>query len=312
MADLITTLSEAQFFGRDASSDDPAQSADTAWVHLLPSGQINGRDGRVFVLSDANTVIRQSMTGVDLPIDYEHAIDTNTQAKAVPAAGWIKDLQAREDGIWGQVEWTDSARAMIFGKEYRYLSPVLMYDASTKAIHRIIGAALVHRPNLTLKALSSENISMTPNEDPLAPIRLALGLNAQADTAAIVEALGISVVPDPRKYVPLEAVKELFNETISTKTCLAEVEAETRVNAAMERGHISPGMRSWAVALCATDPASFDDFVNSSPAPFAHLFGPSKVAARHVQGAMSSALQTETTDEGKMAKMLGIDPRRLA
>ena len=313
MTDLITTLSQApnielNIATQAAAQGDQSQKIEATWVHLLPSGHIGGRDGRSFNLINAQDVINKSMTGVDLPIDYEHAIDTNPQARAIPAAGWVKELQAREDGIWGRVEWTDAAHRMIAGKEYRYLSPVLMYDAKSKEVHRIIGAALVHRPNLNLKALSSEHIAATPIEDALTPIRLALGLNEQADAAAIIEALGVNVTPDPRKYVPIEAMKELFVEATSIKAYLAETEAEARVTAAMNQGHLTPAMRGWALALCARDPDSFDNFVNSSSAPYAHLFEPSKLAVRDPFGSAAAALNAEDSDEGKLAKMLGIDP----
>lgn len=317
MTDLITTLSQApnielNIATRTASHGDQSGIVDATWIHLLPSGHIGGRDGRSFNLVNAQDVISKSMTGVDLPIDYEHAIDTNTQARAIPAAGWVKELQVREDGIWGRVEWTDAAHRMIAGKEYRYLSPVLMYDAKSKAVHRIIGAALVHRPNLNLKALSSEQIDAKPIEDALSPLRLALGLNEQADAAAIIEALGINATPDPRKYVPIEAMKELFVEANSIKAYLAETEAEAHVTAAMNQGHLTPAMRGWALALCARDPESFDNFVKSSSAPYAHLFKPSKLAAREPFGSAATARNAEDSDEGKVAKMLGIDPSRLA
>ena len=48
--------------------------------------------------------------GTDLVIDYEHQSLKGGQA---PAAGWIKDLEVREDGLWAQVEWT--------GKVEKYL-----------------------------------------------------------------------------------------------------------------------------------------------------------------------------------------------
>jgi hypothetical protein len=46
------------------------------------------------------------------------------------AAGWIKELQVRDDGIFGRVEWTEAAAAAIKAGEYRYLSPVFFHDQS--------------------------------------------------------------------------------------------------------------------------------------------------------------------------------------
>jgi phage I-like protein len=96
------------------------------WVHLFPSGPMVGRCRRRFDLAEPDAVITDfRKRGVDLPIDYEHQSDT-PEAKRngpVPAAGWIRDLRADDTGLWGRVEWTDTAREMIARHEYRYLSP---------------------------------------------------------------------------------------------------------------------------------------------------------------------------------------------
>ena len=73
-------------------------------VHLLPMGQIKGRDGRRWTLEDAKAVVSASMSeGVDLVIDYEHQVDDPKRRTTgpVPAAGWLRDLMVKPDGIWG-------------------------------------------------------------------------------------------------------------------------------------------------------------------------------------------------------------------
>jgi len=60
--------------------------------------------------------------GVDLVIDYEHQ---SLQGERAPAAGWIKELEARGDGLYARVDWTQQARDYLEKKEYRYFSPVL-------------------------------------------------------------------------------------------------------------------------------------------------------------------------------------------
>jgi phage I-like protein len=92
---------------------DRALNADTAakgapeWVHLLPNGFMQGRDGRSFDLADpGGLILAFQANAIDLPVDYEHQADTpEARLKGpVPAAGWIKELQARADGLWGRVE----------------------------------------------------------------------------------------------------------------------------------------------------------------------------------------------------------------
>ncbi|MFA6721230.1 MAG: phage protease, partial [Candidatus Cloacimonadaceae bacterium] len=70
------------------------------WIRLLPLGEVRLADGRqpFTVTSDSlKEIIRAwRKRGNDLVIDYEH--QTLTSEKAL-AAGWIKELQIRDDGL---------------------------------------------------------------------------------------------------------------------------------------------------------------------------------------------------------------------
>lgn len=141
-----------------AESELRAGPASGQWVQLLPAGRFQGRNGRAFVLDNPQAVIAETSKRGDLPIDYDHQMDDPAARPAngdMRAAGWIKQLEARADGIRGLVDWTDTARNMIQSREYRFLSPVLHHHADGRVV-RLLGAGLVHRPNLALKALSSE------------------------------------------------------------------------------------------------------------------------------------------------------------
>lgn len=72
------------------------------WVHLLPDGASVMRDGRKCILSNPEAVIAQFHADrVDLPIDYEHAADRPEARNHGPvrAAGWIRELASRSDGL---------------------------------------------------------------------------------------------------------------------------------------------------------------------------------------------------------------------
>ena len=84
----------------------------------------------------------------DTVIDYEHQTLKDVIA---PAAGWIKKLLNRgKDGLWAVVDWTDRATEFIQNKEYRFLSPVILFKARDKYTGEEIGAAL-HSSGLTNK-----------------------------------------------------------------------------------------------------------------------------------------------------------------
>ncbi len=279
------------------------------WVHLVPAGQITARDGRSFVNSVPEAVIEAfEANGIDLPIDYEHAND-NPQAKLagpIPAAGWIKELAARKDGIWGRVEWTDRARAMISAREYRFLSPVLMIDKHTKQIFRLKGAGLVHNPALHITALASEQDPM-PNPDFMARLAQMLKLEDGATEDDILAALGkhLSAKPDPREYAPTEAFREQFEELAAFR----EEKARGKVDQAIAQGVMTPAAREWAVDLCMADEASFDTFVAKTGRPYAHLFKENK----HLAGKPpSSETRIDTSPEVQLlCQQLGLTPDRL-
>lgn len=167
------------------------------WVKLFDYGTIRGRDGRgPYILRDlahaqqvvANTTAYQQ--GADLPIDYEHQSQmTAKNGQPAPAAGWIKAVEARSDGIFARVDWTQPAATRIEAKEYRYISPTFAGDgpASTGNVVRIAGAGLTNLPNFTIPAIASQQTeikAMTP-EELLAQIRAACGLPADAIAEAV-------------------------------------------------------------------------------------------------------------------------------
>ena len=161
------------------------------WIALLPAGELHARDGRRWVHDDSAAVLaatRERAGEIDLVIDYEHQTDyARENGQAAPAAGWIRELEARGGEIWGRVEWTERAAAAIVAREYRYISPVFAFHPRTleaQAVHR---AALTNSPAFDLPALAhieEDGAAMTPVQ--LAALAAALGLAETATTEACV------------------------------------------------------------------------------------------------------------------------------
>jgi phage I-like protein len=243
----------------------------------------------------------------------------------VPAAGWIKDLQVRDDGIWGQVEWTGRAAAMLAAKEYRFISPSIRFDAAIREIMRITGAGLVHKPNLFLTALASQDPTMAPPAatPPTAvpkvtnPADLATGLaellHLPADTPPmelmrrLVEAL--TAKPDPAKYVPVAAVQEMLAERHEERRDQQESRITAKIAAAARDGFITNGMKSWATDLCRANEPAFDDFMKSAGATFAHLGKPTSRLAGPPPAASTAADHSDAATS--IAAQLGLAPGRL-
>jgi phage I-like protein len=130
-----------------------------ALVQLLPAGTFSGRDGRGPYRLDVQSVLSEfSKWGMPLAIDFEHqAIHAPENGNPAPAAGWISQLENKPSGIWGRVEWTAKASAMLAAKEYRYLSPVFDH-AKDGTVARLIGAGLTNNPNLYLTAIARRGV----------------------------------------------------------------------------------------------------------------------------------------------------------
>lgn len=303
------------------------------WVHLLPLGEFRGHDGRSFRLTDAQGVIAASMRrGVDMVIDYEHQSEAAPEAKSgpIPAAGWIKALEARADGLWGKVEWTALARELIGAKAYRYLSPVIRYSPQDRQVRRLCGAGLVHTPNLELTALAREEPPMAdkPADDARLAAALALGLPENADSPAIqarvldllgrlnafltraeAEATGAAETeaPDPAEFAPVAAMRELLAERNTALATMSERAAEKRVGEAQDAGYLTPAMRPWALALCREKPDSFEAFLSSSMPAYAHFLRP-VVSTGKPPAARAAALSPEAQ---AICRQLDLDPEAL-
>jgi phage I-like protein len=117
------------------------------WIRVLPMGRVELSDQREpFLVDEASLqamVAAYRSRGVDLVIDYEHQ---SLQGERAPAAGWIKELESRPDGLWARMDWTQQARDYLEKKEYRYFSPVLKLDPETRKPTALMHVGLTNVP----------------------------------------------------------------------------------------------------------------------------------------------------------------------
>jgi phage I-like protein len=276
------------------------------WVHLIPAGTFSGRDGRGPYTLDAAAVLDAfAANGADLPIDYDHqSLTAEDKAGPVPAAGWIKELSAREDGIWARVEWTPRAAELLANKEYRYLSPVFLYRAEDGAVVELTGAGLTHNPNLYLQAAASRkeshaveellerlvyllNLPITATPDEVAAeLQKLIDRLTTAETAAAQAAEQLAAAqaraPDPAEYVPVAMHRTVADQLAALQAEIARRDAEAAVTEAMAARKISPGLRDWALAYAARDLEGFKAF--AAAAPEIVPSGETKPAAHAVAG----------------------------
>jgi phage I-like protein len=295
------------------------RDADGQWVHLIPAGTFSGRDGRgPFKLTNADTVIAASRQHAGkrlMPIDYDHAIDLAApEGMPAPAAGWIKGLQSRADGIWGLVDWTPRAAQQLEQREYRYLSPV--FDkASDGAIRVLLRASLTNNPNLDqLTAL----MSMETNAmDRLPELRTALGLPDDAtidDILAKIRELSTSQhsaeTPDPSKYVPIGDFERTVSEVNKLNRGISLQAANSYVADKIERGQLLPWLKDWGITLCSTNKPAFDEFVSKTKGALQGLLTPS--IARSVPPDFSDRQVALSDSETTISSQMGLSAEDFA
>jgi phage I-like protein len=289
---------------------DKASFTPPEWVHLIPAGSFSGRDGRGPYRLDAQAVLDAFSThGADLPIDYDHqSLAAEEKAGPVPAAGWIKELQAREDGIWARVEWTPRAIELLANKEYRYLSPVFRYRVKDGRVTELTGAGLTHSPNLYLQAAASRKESHVMTLPEKIAAMLGVPADCTEDEAASacqrlldkIEAAEAANArqPDPSQYVPIAMHKKVADQLAVLQADIARRDAEAAVEAAMSARKVSPGMREWALAYASRDLEGFKSFVAAAP---------EIVSASETKQSAQSAGGVILTDEDRLAaKLLGM------
>lgn len=281
-----------------------AADAPSGWVQLIPAGTFDARDGRGPWTAGGRpqldailTATKAWLRGTQMPIDYDHqTLRAAENGKPAPAAGWVKDLEARDDGLWGLVEWTAAAAAAIKAGEYRYLSPVFNH-ASDGKITFLRMAAITNTPAADLaevealaalhpepkdtimdKILAALGLATGADEtaalaaiaalkDGTSTVALAAGLKADAAAkdVALAVAAAVAAKPDPAKFVPIETVSALTTRIADLEKAAATGKVESAVTAALTAGRIIPAQKDWATAYAEKDLAGFQAFVATQP-----------------------------------------------
>ena len=284
------------------------------WIPLLPAGElVLARDGRTFIPDHPAAVAAFASSGMSMPLDWDHALDSYGVAPgSSKAAAWIDKLEVRDGGLWGHVEvWTAQGRASVESLEYRYVSPVI-YFSDDRRVVSIPRASLVNNPALLMPALCRET-SMNEHVN-----RLLAGLDLMPETLSedqigtVLETFqrgkaGISL----ESHVPVEQYEAVVGELAATKAILETYQAQAHqekvqrvIKEALSSGRLMPSERSFFEAQAAKDLGEVEKFL-ASRSPI--VGGGSK--ATPVTSTPTDGL---TDDEKKVAKVGGISLSQFA
>ncbi|PDT05710.1 hypothetical protein CO666_03650 [Rhizobium chutanense] len=313
------------------------------WLHLLPAAEFKGVDGRgPYAAPDMDALIATfNQEGHKLAVDENHSTDLAAkQGHAAPARGWIVELQKRDDGLYGRVEWTPEGERMVAAKEYGFLSPVFLHSAAKPfKVAKLLRVSLTNDPNLAdLKSLHSQEENAM-----LEQLRKALGLPETADEATILaavaaahtaqagaaalmsrvaEAAGLATDTAPDALVTAiqsrgkVTATEAENADLKTQlasmqkqltaiaTTTAKDKAETAIDGAIQAGKIVPALRDHMISRHMKNPAEVEAEIKLLPSLNAGGLG-----NRKQPGADDSAL---TAEDNNVMAMMGIDPKAYA
>jgi phage I-like protein len=202
--------------GTDAAFALPADG----WVQLAPYGEVaapmrlpggeevtitqvlNRETAEVIAAKFRATAAQPNFPG--MLVDFDHF--SHDEDKGTRAAGWIEEVEARDDGLWGRVKFSASGKTALEGGDYRLFSPVLGFaprdykEGERVAPVVLLRGALTNDPRFKgMLPVSNRDQSLSASEnqtthnattmDYKAKLLAILGLAATATDAEIESAL---------------------------------------------------------------------------------------------------------------------------
>lgn len=251
-------------------------------VQMFPAGTFAASDGRKagpwrMDRARADELIAAfRKRGQPLAIDYEHqTLFAAKNGAAAPAAGWINDLEWRDEGLFAVVGWTARAKAAIDAGEYRYFSPVFMSRGDR--ITALGPGAVTNNPALLgmhpLQATSA-HIALSMESDPmdelLQKIRQALGLAPDAsaeDVSAafdkhLEEVAKLREAAPNAAHVPLATFEALKSQFVALSARIESADLDAMVAEGLEDGRILSIQEGWARGL---DRQALSEYLRVTP-----------------------------------------------
>lgn len=249
--------------------DESSYSAQTSQklVRLLPLGLVHSTKGDFLVDNESFQSIRCKFMErqLQIPIDYEHQTLKDMQA---PAAGWIKDIMLKNDGIYGAVDWTDRAAEYLKNREYRYLSPVVLTQGKERRVVALHSAALTNTP--AINAMTPISCSDKPSEGKDSVNQEGTENGGKDTLEALAELLQLdpsATMEDIYKAVAalLEGQEALKLKADACQFEVVRMKADDVVEGALKDGKVLPFQRDWAFQSAMNDLDGFTLWLKGAP-----------------------------------------------
>ena len=236
-------------------------------VRLLPLGLVHSTKGDFLVDNGSFQSIRCKFTErqLQIPIDYEHQTLKDMQA---PAAGWIKDIVLKSDGIYGAVEWTERAAEYLKNREYRYLSPVILTQGKERRVVALHSAALTNTPAINAMTPIACSDKPSGDEDGADPEGVeSSGKDTFEALATLLRLDPSATMEDIYKAVAalLEGQEALKLKADACQFEVIRMKADGVVEEALRAGKVLPFQRDLAFQSAINDMDSFTLWLKNAP-----------------------------------------------
>lgn len=202
------------------------------WMHVCPLGEHawQSADGAEHLLQVIDREACEAMARtypLSIPnsrIDVDH--ESMDADKRTAAVGWGRKAEAREDGLWVEVEWNPEGRDLVANKVYRFSSPCFPRDGLVDLgdgrvrVTKLGVIALTNDPNLRgQKPLTNRRAqSANPNTKPTSTmdykslLLTLLGLPADASDDAVNKAAAAAKSANTEAKTEKEAMQNRVAE----------------------------------------------------------------------------------------------------
>lgn len=237
--------------------------------------QVVDREGVDRMVTAFNSLVSSVRhLGRGLPIYEGHPDDPNWAAKHPAfkrvAVGRIKELQIRDDGLWGRTAWNETGRALITGEGAAYsghsphwdIEPIPGRPNAWRPVH-LRSTGLTNAPNIPSLAVGL-NEALAQQAHPSQPQPIpeptmnpdlirALGLDpetaSQEQIDAAVKAL-VERAPTNTASADVAALNEQVTQLTTERDTIRTMACNTVLDAAVADGRIGTGDRAkWLTAL---------------------------------------------------------------
>lgn len=264
-----------------------------AFIHLSPPGPlVEGRDGRSFSVGDPALVLAATEPDLPLLVDWDHESMFGMSTKAAAWVDSLKFVPLGEEsaefpvaGFWGHItDWTPEGADDVLKKRFRMLSPVIRHqeleiDEETgepldedgpPMLLAFENVALTNRPNLRMVSMNSAHSAhgeSAMSEEDAAALRVLLGLDADAEGPALVEAVRGLVMPNVDEPPPEEEPDEDEEPAPEVTQLSADLAAANAANRVLlsERDEARAGLAEYtasqAAELLTVQTKSVDDAI---------------------------------------------------